>query len=213
LRAAQRIIDLEDEHRKTQSWLLQSEKMASIGQLAAGVAHEINNPTGFVSSNLKTLLDYQKDIGELTKAYGELVRELNKVAWAEGLPQAIKEKAESISALEQQLDIQYILDDLRDLVDECAEGMRRIKKIVMDLKDFAHPGENELQTVDINNGIESTLNVVWNELKYKATVKKEYGDIPPVECYAQQLNQVFMNLLVNARRVLSAGVCRVIFSG
>ncbi len=202
LRAAQRIIDLEDEHRKTQSWLLQSEKMASIGQLAAGVAHEINNPTGFVSSNLKTLLDYQKDIGELTKAYGQLVQELNEAPSAEGLPQAIKKKAASISALEQELDIQYILADARDLVGECAEGMRRIKKIVMDLKDFAHPGENELQIVDINNGIESTLNVVWNELKYKATVKKEYGDIPPVECYAQQLNQVFMNLLVNAAQAI-----------
>lgn len=202
LRAAQRIIDLEDEHRKTQSWLLQSEKMASIGQLAAGVAHEINNPTGFVSSNLKTLLDYQKDIGELTQEYGQLVRDLNEVASADGLPPAIKEKVKSVLALEKELDIGYILDDARDLVDECAEGMGRIKKIVLDLKDFAHPGENELQTVDINNGIESTLNVVWNELKYKATVKKEYGDIPPVECYAQQLNQVFMNLLVNAAQAI-----------
>lgn len=197
VRAGERIIELEENLKNSQAQLLQSEKMASVGQLAAGVAHEINNPTGFVSSNLKSLSDYHDDIGSLIELYRELIASLNG-----DLPAGIKDLLGKIKSFEEEADIDFILDDIHDLIDESKEGTERIKNIVLDLKDFAHPGEDEVQTVDINSGIESTLNVVWNEIKYKATVKKDYGDLPPVECFPQQLNQVFMNILVNAAQAM-----------
>ena len=190
------------ELKSTQKQMLQSEKMASVGQLAAGVAHEINNPTGFVSSNLKTLSDYQNDINGLIKQYRRLVKELKGTIVEKEIPSSIEKLMKEIIKIEDEIDIDFIMGDIEDLIKESKEGTERIKKIVLDLKDFAHPGEDKVQTTDINNGIESTLNVVWNELKYKATVTKDYGDLPPVKCYPQQLNQVFMNLLVNAAHAI-----------
>ena len=98
----------------------------------------------------------------------------------------------------KDLDVDYLLEDTTDLIEESIEGTDRIKKIVADLKDFAHPGEDKPKPSDINKNLESTLNVVWNELKYKATVSKDFDDLPYVLCSAHQLNQVFMNILVNA---------------
>lgn len=178
--------------------LLQSEKMASIGQLAAGVAHEINNPIGFVSSNLKTLSDYQDDLSRLLAQYKKLVLYLKE----EDNTPSLSEHLEQISSIEEDIDIEFIMEDLTNLVMESREGTERVKKIVLDLKNFAHPGNDELQQVDINLGIESTLNVVWNELKYKTTIEKDLGEIPHISGYPQQLNQVFMNILVNAAQAI-----------
>jgi len=188
--------------KDTQSHMIQSEKMASIGQLAAGVAHEINNPTGFVSSNLKTLADYEKDLGTLIREYRRLVEDLKDTATKENRLAALSEQVARIVALEDEIDIDFILGDMKNLIEESREGTERIKKIVLDLKDFAHPGEDKLQSADINQCLESTLNVVWNELKYKATVTKAYGDLPIMQCYPHQLNQVFMNLLINAAQAI-----------
>jgi two-component system NtrC family sensor kinase len=202
IRFGQRIIQLEDKFKKAQLHLIQSEKMAPVGQLAAGVAHEINNPTGFISSNLKTLSDYQADLNGLIRQYRQLVGELNECAEKEGFPTRLATHLNEITSLEKDVEIDFVLNDITDLIKDCTEGTNRIKKIVLSLKDFAHPGEDKLQEADINQGIESTLNVVWNELKHNATVKKEYGDLPLVMCYPQQLNQVIMNLLVNASQAL-----------
>ena len=199
--AGKRILELEDNQKKANAQLLQSEKMASVGQLAAGVAHEINNPTGFVSSNLKNLTDYKKDINNLIKHYRKLITGL-KENGGEILSSSIEKQLEQIVSLEDEADIDFILEDIMDLISDCKEGTERIKKIVLDLKDFAHPGEDKIQSADINDGIETTLNVVWNELKYKATVNKELGKLPIVKCYPQQLNQVFMNLFVNAAQAI-----------
>jgi len=182
----------------TQTHMLQSEKMASIGQLAAGVAHEINNPTGFVSSNLKTLSDYQDDIAELIEKYHGLIGNLKADGSNNANPDMIKSNMEDIIGFEKDIDVEFLLEDIVDLIGDCREGTDRIKKIVIDLKDFAHPGEEVIQLTDINNGLNSTLNVVSNEIKYKATVHKDFGNIPPVKGVPQQLNQVFMNILVNA---------------
>ena len=200
--AGERIVKLEEELKKSQAQLLQSEKMASVGQLAAGVAHEINNPTGFVSSNLKTLSDYQDDISGIIKAYRKLMEDLKNVMSKDAFPSFFKDQIEQIMRLEEEADLDFIMDDIGDLIEDCREGTERIKKIVIDLKDFAHPGEDKVQITDINNGIESTLNVVWNELKYKTKVTKEYGKLPEIKCYPQQLNQVFMNILVNAAQAI-----------
>ncbi|MBN1843863.1 MAG: PAS domain S-box protein [Deltaproteobacteria bacterium] len=186
----------------TQTKMIQSEKMASIGQLAAGVAHEINNPTGFVSSNMNTLSDYQNDTERVIAEYRKLASDLKDNMAGNETPSSVYEQVKRLEKLESEVDIDFILNDSKELIKEFQEGTERIKKIVLDLKDFAHPGKDKLQSADINNCLESTLNVVWNELKYKATVTKEYGDLPLVECYPQQLNQVFMNLLVNAPQAI-----------
>ena len=202
MQAGERVVKLEENLKKSHAQLLQSEKMASIGQLASGVAHEINNPTGFVSSNLRTLSEYQDDIEKVVREYRNLVKNMKNTKTIEHCPSSISEQIKRITDLEAEVDIDFILNDAPDLIKESREGTERIKKIVIALKDFAHPGENKLEFADINNGLDSTLNVVWNELKYKTTVTKDYGDLPEVRCYPQQLNQVFMNLLVNAAQAI-----------
>lgn len=173
---------------EAQNQLLQSEKMASIGQLAAGVAHEINNPIGFVSSNLGSLRRYVEALLKLVSAYG---RHRDEIA-----------QGAELAALEQAADLAYIADDLPELLQESEEGLIRVKKIVQDLKDFSRVDSADWQDADINAGIESTLNVVMNEVKYRADVERQYGQLPPVRCLAGQLNQVFMNLIVNAAHAI-----------
>jgi signal transduction histidine kinase len=175
-----------------QNQLLQSEKMASIGQLAAGVAHEINNPVGYINSNLGTLEKYVQDIFSMLDAYEQAEPQLSAA------PQVL----EKIRALRDKLDIAFLKEDLEALMKESQEGITRVKKIVQDLKDFSHVDEAEWQWTNIHHGLDSTLNIVWNEIKYKAEVVKEYGTLPDVECLPSQLNQVFMNMLVNAAHAI-----------
>ena len=180
---------------------IQSEKMASIGQLAAGVAHEINNPIGFVSSNLHTLAEYQELLHKLITYYIEFTHSIKNQS-KNGYDEEISIKLQEITRTEKEIDIDFILDDFPSLISESREGVERVKKIVSDLKNFAHPGSDKMQLADINSNIESTLNMVWNELKYHVEVIKNLNDIPKIGCYPQQLNQVFMNLFVNAAQAI-----------
>jgi len=183
--------------------LLQSEKMASIGQLAAGVAHEINNPVGYVSSNLSSLQKYIEDLFKVLHAY-EAAEQLM------GATPDIRASLESIQSIKKQVDIEFLETDIVELIKESLGGVRRVREIVQDLKDFSHVDEVEWQVVDLHKGLDSTLNIANNEIKYKAIVIKEYGDILPVECLASQLNQVFMNFLVNAAQAIeSRGIITV----
>jgi two-component system, NtrC family, sensor kinase len=177
---------------EAQSQLLQSEKMASIGQLAAGVAHEINNPIGYINSNLGTLENYIRNVFAIVEAFesAESQMDRNSEAFAQ------------LQALKKQLDLNYLREDIFTLVSESKEGVGRVRNIVQNLKDFSHVDESEWLWADLAKGLESTLNVVWNELKYKADVIKEYGDLPQIECLPFQLNQVFMNMLVNAAQAI-----------
>ncbi len=177
--------------KATQSQMLQREKMASIGQLAAGVAHEINNPTGFILSNLGTLSKYTDKMIEYINAQTEAIASLK----VEDISNELRQKR-------QKLKLDYVLQDIKELVRESVDGADRIKKIVQNLKSFSRVDEAEYKPADINECIESTLNIVWNELKYNSTVEKEYGSIPLTKCYPHQLNQVFMNLLVNAAHAI-----------
>ena len=175
---------------EAQNQLLQSERMASIGQLAAGVAHEINNPVGFVNSNLGSLQRYVTDMLRLLSVYEK----------AEGaLPGAAMQE---ISQVKADIDVAFLREDVANLLVESLDGLKRVTRIVQDLKDFSHVDESERQWADLEAGLESTLRVVWNELKYKAEVIKEFAGIPQVECFAFQLNQVFMNLLINASHAI-----------
>jgi signal transduction histidine kinase len=175
--------------RGTQDQLLQSEKMASIGQLAAGVAHEINNPIGYVHSNIGTLKDYTRNLFSLISCYENAIG---------SLPLS-PEQRRALDEQRERFEIDYLSQDLPSLLDESAEGIERVRKIVQDLKDFSHAGQGEeWQVADLHRGLDSTLNIVWNEIKYKAEVVKDYGPLPPIECIPSQLNQVFLNILVNA---------------
>ncbi|MEW5949305.1 MAG: ATP-binding protein [Thermodesulfobacteriota bacterium] len=187
--------------RQNQAQLVQSEKMASIGQLAAGVAHEINNPVGFINSNLTTLDEYRGDLTELIAAYLKL-EELVANNPALSNDKDLMDILEASRNLKERIGLDFILGDFDKIIAESREGTERIKKIVQDLKDFSHVDQAELNWADLNKGMESTLNIVWNELNYKAKVIKEYGDIPEVYCYPQQVNQVFMNILVNAAHAI-----------
>jgi two-component system, NtrC family, sensor kinase len=173
--------------------LLQSEKMASIGQLAAGIAHEINNPIGFVNSNMGTMRTYVDTLFDVVDGY-ELA-----IASAAANP----ELKQRVAQLRKQADLEFLKEDTTALVKESIDGLKRVKDIVQSLKDFSHVGESDWQIADLHHGLDSTLNIVNNEIKYKAKVVKEYdAALPQIKCLASQLNQVFMNLLVNAAHAI-----------
>jgi len=192
LRKNEELAALLDELRQAHQQLLQAEKMASLGQLAAGVAHEINNPIGFVNSNLSTLNNYAHKLLKLITAYES----------AEALLNAMPDTCAAINAAKVEADLDYLRDDVVALIAESRSGLGRVTKIVQDLRTFAHMGDTEWCWADLHEGIDSTLNVAWNELKYKATIQKHYGALPKVYCVPSQLNQVFMNLLVNAAQAI-----------
>jgi len=189
------------ERKILQSQLIQAQKLESIGQLAAGVAHEINNPVAFINSNLRTLDEYRRDLTELIDSYLHL-EELAAGNPALSDDRDVAATLEAIRTLKERIDLGFILEDFDKIISESREGTERVKKIVQDLKDFSHVDQAELKYTDLNKGLDSTLNIVWNEIKYKATVTKDYGDIPEVYCYPQQVNQVFMNILVNAAQAI-----------
>jgi len=174
--------------------LLQSEKMASIGQLASGIAHEINNPIGFVKSNLGALQNYVSNLLEIVTAY-EAVEQIHGDAVAEAL--------KSIEQRKQDMDYEFVVEDVKKLIEESNEGVQRVSKIVQDLKNFSRTGDVSVEPADLQAGIESTINVVWNQLKYKVDVVREYAVLPPVQCVISQINQVVMNLLINAEQAIS----------
>ncbi len=181
-----------------QGMLLQSEKMASVGQLAAGVAHEINNPTGFVASNLVSLKEYMADFDRILEQYESLRDMLNEELDID------KEFIDGLNHLIDEIDLEYLRKDITSIIDDSCEGMKRISRIVSDLKDFSHVDKNEVEEVDINHAIDKVISVAWNELKYKAKIHKNYGDIPLVQCFGGQISQVFMNLLVNAAQAMES---------
>ena len=179
---------------ETQTTLIvQSEKMASVGILAAGVAHEINNPISFVNTNLSTVEKYSSRIIDLLKFYEQMEHYL-----LEGESGKIPLLLEEIRSFKEKQDMDFILKDMVAMANESLEGIHRVQKIVDDLKTFSRIDEAELKHIDLNELIDATLNIIWNELKYKAEVIKDYGDLPEVKCFAQKISQVLMNLLMNA---------------
>ncbi len=177
--------------KRSQAKLVQQEKMASIGKLAAGVAHEINNPIGFINSNLSTLGKYLSRIDRFLALQSECI--------AAGAPPG---QVDTVREQQACLKIDYIVKDLEDLVRESLEGADRVRSIVADLKSFSRVDESEYRQADLNECLRSTINIVWNEIKHKATLKKELGVIPRTRCSPQQMNQVFMNLLINAAHAI-----------
>ena len=177
-----------EELKQTETQLIQSEKMASLGQLVAGVAHELNNPISFVFGNVRILEEYVETIQSILDAYRQA---------AEG-----SEHQEELDAFWEENDMDFILEDLGSLIAGCREGATRTKEIVQDLRTFSRLDEAERKSVDLNAGIMSTLNLLSDRLKNRVNVHLELEDLPQVECFAGQINQVFMNLLSNAEQAI-----------
>jgi len=195
------VLILEDlsELKQLQRQIMQSEKMASIGQLAAGVAHEINNPTGFIHANLIQLSEYLADLDRLWPAIETLER-----AVGEGELGAAEAAAAKLDELKREVDLEFLRGDLGQAVRECQEGAERIRHIVQDLRDFSHQDTGRPEMADVNPCVESTAHIVWTMMRNRALLEKDYGDLSPIRCLPMQLKQVFMNLLVNAYQAIEA---------
>jgi signal transduction histidine kinase len=189
------------EVKQLQSQVLQTEKMASIGQLAAGVAHEINNPMGFIHANLFQMAEYLSDLRRAWDRVDDLREEVER-----GDLEGIRRAARKLTDLSSELDAPYLLSDLGKAIRESQEGSERIRHIVHDLRDFSHHDTGERVLADVNQCLDSTATIVWPMMKQIVVLEKEYEHPQAIFCYPMQIKQVFMNLLVNAYQSIEACV-------
>lgn len=175
--------------QNAQTQLVHSEKMASLGQLVAGIAHELNNPISFIYGNMDHLEEYIGDMKRLINGF-TCLSSLNP------------EERKRVEELLGEVDLDFVLKDLDKLIKSCKNGAERTKNIVTALRNFSRLDEAELKEVDVHQGIESTLELLAHEYKNRINIHKDYGQLPKLYCYASQLNQVFMNLLANAAQAI-----------
>jgi signal transduction histidine kinase len=186
----------------TQLAMLQQEKLASIGQLAAGMAHEINNPVGFMISNLNSLQSCLFDLFSLIQQYDQLLGALEKDPGTMERNPSVVGKIEAIRQLQDEMDLAFLKEDSKALISESLEGGQRIKSIVQDLRAFAHPSVKTQETVDLNQCLDSTLSMLSGQIENGVTIQKAYSELPPVTCYLRELNQVFFNVMLNALQAM-----------
>jgi len=204
------------EIKQLQRQVLQTEKMASIGQLAAGVAHEINNPMGFIHANLCQMSEYLEDLAKVwdkLEALRKAVQELHPPQLGEGgsalgaapiVPEEIQRATGELDAAIERVEADFLLSDFGKAVRESLEGSERIRHIVQDLRAFSHQDTAELVESDLNQCLDSTANIVWTMMKHSVSLTKQYDELPPMYCFPMQLKQVFMNLIVNAYQAIEA---------
>jgi len=184
--------EVNDALHDQQRVMVQTEKMASLGVLAAGVAHEINNPLGYIYSNFSSLVEGLQDIQRFLNqadqliAGGQSVEQIQE-AWREGL---------------MLFDIAYLLSDYQNLAIETIEGLERVKQIVADLKSFTRQDDGTRTAVDINDCLRAAINILNNQTKYHAQLSVDYGELPEISGYFGKLNQVFVNLIANANQAV-----------
>lgn len=196
------IMELKDLNRRladTRAQMIQSEKMASLGQLAAGVAHEINNPIAFVGSNLNALSGYMEDI----KKFFSMCSAAERHIMGGNLNEATAEVGR-IASFRESAGLDFAMKDSLQIISESSDGVRRISEIVRGLKDFSHVDGSDVMDYNINKCLEDSIKIAWHEIKYRAELNKEFGDIPSVVCRPRQLNQVFLNIITNAAQAMGA---------
>ncbi len=197
--------EMHDTLKSTHDQLLQSEKMASIGQLAAGVAHEINNPMGYIQTNLSAMKGY-------IEVYARLFRIIDhiKLAVSENDFTEAAKTVEEMNKIEEEIDFSFISQDTESLITECCEGISRVKSIITSLRTFSHSDEGEVKLNNIETILDKAIEIAWNEIKYSAELTKHYSRIPEVPCNAIQIGQVFLNIIVNAgQAILKKGTITV----
>jgi signal transduction histidine kinase len=188
------MLDVTDQ-RRLENELAQAQKLESVGRLAAGVAHEINTPVQFVSDSVSFVREAMDDLSEIVDKYREL-----RSATEQGAD--VRAAAKAAEEAEDDADLDYILENAPVALDRARDGLGRVAAIVRSMKEFAHPDRKEMSQVDINQAIRSTLIIASNEYKYVADVETEFGELPPVNCFAGEINQVVLNLVVNAAHAI-----------
>jgi signal transduction histidine kinase len=186
------------EIRDTQVFLLQQEKMASIGQLAAGMAHEINNPVGFVVSNLHTLKSNTEDLCGLLRQYQQLTDLMTMEPLGSEKAGQIKAKLSDIDRLRASIDIDFVVEDTNDLIKESLDGAQRVKDIVQSLQKFTHPSVENAESADLNQCLDTTLDVLASQIAAHIDIHRDYAPLPPLKCRMRDINQAFFNILKNA---------------
>ena len=185
------------ERRSLETQLVHAQKLESIGQLAAGIAHEINTPIQYVGDNVRFLSDSMDDLLRLIGSYRDLISEIAKGADAEDC-------VSKAATLEQEADLPYLEDELPKSIAQSLDGVGRVSRIVRAMKDFSHPGAEGKEAVDLNKAIESTITVARNEWKYVAEMVTEFDPaLPPVPCLVGDLNQVILNIVINAAHAIA----------
>jgi PAS domain S-box-containing protein len=189
------------EIKELQRHVSQTERMASIGQLAAGVAHEINNPMGFIHANLCQMAEYLSDLRRLWESVGEL-----QSAIASGRTEPIHAQSEKLATLSAEIDSDFVFSDFGKALRESQEGSERIRHIVQDLRQFSRNDSGERSLADVRECLDTTANIVGTMMKHTVVLRKEYEELPRIRCYPMQIKQVFMNLLVNAFQAIQERV-------
>ena len=180
--------------KEQKAQLVQQEKLASIGLLAAGIAHEINNPVGYIKSNLQTLMEYETSIVQSINALRRVIEHFRQG----NLNSAQQAELTELDALLASNEFDYKLSDGIECIHESLSGVSRIEDIIANLSDFAREGSDSREACNLNELIENALKLVWNKVKYKCDVQKELGELPMIYCWPNPLTQVFANIIVNA---------------
>jgi two-component system NtrC family sensor kinase len=190
--------------RESQTALVQNEKLATLGQMVAGLAHEMNTPLGFVRSNIEMIIENQKEVQETIRTYLDVSRLIK-----EGAKEEVKVKFTEANEKADKIEQDGIVEESEIMLDSSIQGLDRIQELVANLKNFSRVDETETKLTDINKSLDSTLVIAYHITKQTATIEKDYGEIPEVPCYPAQLNQVFLNIITNAAQAMTKGNIRV----
>ncbi|RLB15494.1 MAG: histidine kinase, partial [Deltaproteobacteria bacterium] len=185
------------ERKLLERQLAQAQKLESIGQLAAGIAHEINTPTQYVGDNTRFLKEGFEDLDRLVNEYQELVKELSEKG-------GFEESIERVTEIADEIDLEYLREEIPLAIKQSLAGVERVAKIVRAMKEFSHPGSDEKTPTDLNKAIENTVTVARNEWKYVADLEIDFDEkLPPVPCLPGEMNQVILNMIVNASHAIA----------
>lgn len=198
IRAGQRVVELEDKNRETHLKLLRSEKMAAVGHLAAGVAHEINNPIGFINSNLNSLKGYMQDMASITTCYREMAHALSKSISQNKLDADLPGMIKKSTEMEKEYEIDFVIQDAHELISDCSDGAARIKSIVHEMRYFAHPEKQVLEPCGLSEILEKVVARFTEQKPAAVNIRQMVDHLPRIVCNRPHMEQAFTNIIQNA---------------